>query len=215
MDQTKRERIALLVFLALVLLCTILIATYIARAGKSWDDTATAIDDARGDLYYYTAVVYRGTAVPESGDAAEETQPVPLSSAVRSYREKGASVLVLDVLHPERYEGDDIYLVGDDRIGVFYAPEDMTRGELNRELRFFSEHGVDHVICIADDADFVAGNERRPDIVLSIGREGGSGYGKLVDGTFYTAVPAVGKVGSLLLSPENTVSEKTITSAPE
>lgn len=215
MSQTNREKIALLVFLALVVLCTAAIAGYMNLGGASWDDTATAIDDARGDLAYYTAVVYRGTAVPETADEAEETQPIALPSAVRSYEDKGASVLVVDVLHPERYEGDDIYYVGYKRIGVFFAPEDMTEHELEAELEFFSGHAVDYVVCIAEDSETVVEADQRPDIVISTGTSDDIDYGRLVDGTFYTHTPVVGKVGALLLSPDNTVSAKTLTSLPE
>lgn len=214
MDQSKREKIALFVFLALVAASLLVITAYIERAGSSWNSTATSIDDARGELLGYAALVYRGTAVPSAKEASRDEGPVPVSSVVESYRNKGASVLQLDVLHPETYEGDDIYYVAHKRVGVFFVSETSSQYQVEREVEYFADHGVDYVVCIAQDSSLVAKCKLRPDIVVSLGVEGAGGYGTMVEGTYYTHVPSVGKVGAVLISPDNSVSAKTLSNIP-
>ncbi|MGN0262338.1 MAG: hypothetical protein ACI4B9_05800, partial [Eggerthellaceae bacterium] len=68
----------------------------------------------------------------ESAQDAEQTsdsedsgiqEEVSVDSVAESYRSKEAAVLTVDIANPSRFEGDDIYLVGGMRIGIFYAAE--------------------------------------------------------------------------------------------
>ena len=215
MNQNKREKIAVLVFLALMIISTTIIVNYINHVGTSWNHTATRIDDARGELIDYTAIIYRGTAIPETRKAAEETQPISIVSAVRVYKEKGANVLRIDVLHPEIYDGGDIYLIGHKRIGLFYVSDETTKRDLREQVEYYFEHAVDHMVFITEDSEFIQDSKYRPDIVISIGANEDVRFGTTIDGTYYSHVPSVGKVGAILISPDNIISSKTITEIKE
>ncbi|HIS41099.1 MAG TPA: alcohol dehydrogenase [Candidatus Aphodovivens avistercoris] len=60
MDKPSREKIALLVFAALIVLSLAGLGWYIF-AGHSWNVAASSIDDTFGEMDGYTAIVYPGT----------------------------------------------------------------------------------------------------------------------------------------------------------
>lgn len=60
MSQTLREKVALLVFLLLILLTLGGLGWYLT-IGHSWNVAASTIDDATGQMDGYTAILYEGT----------------------------------------------------------------------------------------------------------------------------------------------------------
>ena len=213
MNQSTREKIALVVFLALILATLAGIGAYI-HMGNSWNQAAISIDSASGDLEGYTAIVYRGVCVPSIREAQDTQKPVPITSVVRSYREKGAIVLRLDVLHPEIYDGEDIYLVGTRRVGVFYAPETMTPFALERRVAWFKKHEVDLILCIAEDSSYLVGHSAGVDVVVSLGSETRLRAGTTIDDTYFSDVPIVGRVGTVFITPEGFLYSKEIDEMP-
>lgn len=209
MEQKTRERIALIVFLVLIAGTLFGIVAYL-HIGHSWNQAATSIDDASGDMKGYTAIVYRGIDIPTAREAKSEAKPVSPVSVTRGYREKGADVLRVDVLHPENYDGEDIYYIGGRRIGVFYAPSTMTSFAIERHAAWFTKHGVDFTICIADDMRAVSMRNEGIDIVIL--RSGGEELhsGSTIEDTYYVNAPCVGRAGVLLVSPDGIVSYKDI-----
>ena len=69
MSVKSREKIALAVFAALIVLSLLGLGWYLV-AGHSWNVAASNIDDTFGSMDGYTAIVYEGTAVPQT--AAEK-----------------------------------------------------------------------------------------------------------------------------------------------
>lgn len=67
MKNQTRERIGLLIFFVLVLLGGTVLISYFAT-GLTWTVYATSVDDRVGNMEGYTAVVYRGTVVPDKAD---------------------------------------------------------------------------------------------------------------------------------------------------
>ena len=63
MSVQSREKIALAVFAALIVLSLLGLGWYLV-AGHSWNVAASNIDDTFGSMDGYTAIVYAGTAVP-------------------------------------------------------------------------------------------------------------------------------------------------------
>ena len=70
MSVQSREKIALAVFAALIVLSLLGLGWYLV-AGHSWNVAASNIDDTFGSMDGYTAIVYEGTAVPKPSDAKE------------------------------------------------------------------------------------------------------------------------------------------------
>ena len=80
MSVKSREKIALFVFLALIVLSLCGLGWYLV-AGHSWNVAASNLDDTFGSMDGYTAIVYPGTAVePAAGKDADGHAP---SSAFR------------------------------------------------------------------------------------------------------------------------------------
>ena len=65
MSVKSREKIALAVFAALIVLSLLGLGWYLV-AGHSWNVAASNIDDTFGSMDGYTAIVYEGTAVPQT-----------------------------------------------------------------------------------------------------------------------------------------------------
>lgn len=80
MSVKSREKIALFVFLVLIVLSLCGLGWYLV-AGHSWNVAASNLDDTCGSMDGYTAIVYPGTAVEPvagkgAGDAAAEDDAV-------------------------------------------------------------------------------------------------------------------------------------------
>ena len=72
MSVKSREKIALFVFLALIVLSLCGLGWYLV-AGHSWNVAASNLDDTFGSMDGYTAIVYPGTAVePVAGKGASD-----------------------------------------------------------------------------------------------------------------------------------------------
>lgn len=74
MSPQSREKIALAVFAALIVLSLGGLGWYLV-AGHSWNVAASNIDDTFGNMDGYTAIVYAGTVPPEDPDADEALVP--------------------------------------------------------------------------------------------------------------------------------------------
>ena len=78
MVSVTRERIALIVFVLLVLVGIGCLVAYI-NIGHNWNVTATTIDDATGELDGYTVILYQGVVLDEKGedDVPDSSSEVP------------------------------------------------------------------------------------------------------------------------------------------
>lgn len=81
-DKAKRtrERIALVVFAALVALAAVVLSSYFLT-GRSWNVAASFVDDTVGQMKGYTAVVYAGIVQPEH-EARGDGEDAVLSDVV-------------------------------------------------------------------------------------------------------------------------------------
>ncbi len=78
MEKRTREKLALVVFVVLVIFAVAVLTSYFST-GKSWTVAATAIDDQVGQLDGYTAIVYRGVAEPEKKSPDKDSKNDNLS----------------------------------------------------------------------------------------------------------------------------------------
>lgn len=80
MESRKRERVALAIFLVMVVLGGLLLAAYFLT-GRSWSVAATMVDDTVGSLDRYTVVAFSGV-IPEGRlEAADEASASSASSS--------------------------------------------------------------------------------------------------------------------------------------
>ena len=86
MTKVPREKIALLVFVALVAVSFVGLSGYLAL-GHSWNVAASTIDDATGDLEGYTVIVYPGTVDAELAARAAAEKEREEAEAAREERE--------------------------------------------------------------------------------------------------------------------------------
>ena len=97
MSVKSREKIALAVFAALIVLSLLGLGWYLV-AGHSWNVAASNIDDTFGSMDGYTAIVYEGTAVPltaaeKAAEAAKEEKAAKGAAGSASSDEKGSHEL--------------------------------------------------------------------------------------------------------------------------
>lgn len=102
MSVKSREKIALAVFAALIVLSLLGLGWYLV-AGHSWNVAASNIDDTFGSMDGYTAIVYEGTAVPQTAaekaaEAAKEEKAAKGAAGSASSDEKGSHEL-LSLIH--------------------------------------------------------------------------------------------------------------------
>lgn len=105
MSVKSREKIALFVFLALIVLSLCGLGWYLV-AGHSWNVAASNLDDTFGSMDGYTAIVYPGTAVEPvagkgAGDAAAEDDAVGDAADGKESAEGAAAGKEVDAGSPD------------------------------------------------------------------------------------------------------------------
>lgn len=212
MAEVSRERIALVVFTACLLLIAGGVVMYL-YAGHSWNHAASHIDNVTGEMDGYTVVLFEGTAIPAKSrvDSRGELTfaPVSLARAQRDYAEKGARVFSVDALHPERYSQPLILGKDGYRIGVVDVAEGDAIVEVQAKVDYLRAHDVEGVLAIVPTESSIAQiegidvfldqNERSP---LSAGKSSADGY--------RISMPTVGTVGAIVISPNEVVSGLTV-----
>lgn len=104
MEKGIREKIALLIFIFLVVLGGCALAAYFAT-GRSWSVAATMVDDRVGEMDGYTAVVFSGTLDPRrspstSDDlASRQTNNGETLSVSEEAASDGLGSKVVELLH--------------------------------------------------------------------------------------------------------------------
>lgn len=209
MQQATREKVALIAFFVLVVLFFGAVTAYLI-VGHSWNTAATTINDHAGEMKDYTCILYRGTHVPEAGESDPDTAPASIAVQCQSYRDKEASVFIVDTTNPDQYRECPIYYSDGKRFGVFYAYEGMSTEEYLQTVEYLAEHHPDYTICLADNAQWVCDGSAHVDVCLSLAGEDWIGGGTEVEETYYANVPSTGKVGAVIYSQARTVSSKDI-----
>ena len=140
---------------------------------------------------------------------SEKHSYISAAQVEKSYIDKGAAVLCLDIKNPSIYEEGLILKKGDCRFGVFSIDKPITNLELKRMLSYFKECSVDAVVALVSDRKLLKDAE---DIDIVIEKQGESVLptGETKNGTFYMNATECGSVGAILISPSKVVSGKVI-----
>lgn len=214
MNSARREKIALVIFIGLILLTTLGAFAYLT-VGHNWNVAATSIDDAAGSMDGYTAFVYPGTLVPTEREANSSTSPLTITSVVKSYKEKRASVIRLDTLHPEKYSDGIILKRANKRYGIFSVGETLTVTQAQNMITYFQKAEVDAIIALVPDPDVLIG-PKHADLsvgidILILGKRNPELFDEYkTTNAYITTIPSTGKVGTVLVSPNNIVSSRTL-----
>ena len=210
MEQLPRERIALVVFCACILLIVAGIAAYMF-AGHSWNHAASRIDDAAGEMEGYRVVLFDGTAIPEQsrvnnhGLLADQSRA--LDSVEYEYRQKEATTFALDSMNLEAYAEPTVLERGGYRIGVIYIEPDDTTRTIQAHADYLESHGCNAVIAFSGKALDEAECEGL-DIVVDLHSDGSRKASDAKRDSTVVTMPCTGNIGAIVISPSDVVSFK-------
>lgn len=220
MKQSTRERLALLIFVALLAFAAAVLLSYFST-GRSWNVAATYVDDAAGSMEDYTALVYAGVVEPPRTQASAEGRPSGAGAAegegglfasdVRSaYESKDARCVTLDLARASRYAEPLVLYAGERAVGVFSVDTYTTRAQLERIVALLEERGAENVVCITPRTYLLAGYEGIDAVIVTTDAEGYSSNGAFEGRTFSVRSPEKGRIGVLVFNASNVPSVKEI-----
>ena len=212
MSSLPREKIALVVFTACILLIVAGIIAYMV-AGHSWNYAASRIDDAAGEMEGYRIVLYEGTAIPDGAridsNGALRTKPASIESTKRDYIDKGADVFVIDSSNLAAYHHPAIFERDGYRVGVFTAENEDSKIVMQQKSDFLANHQCDVVIAITPSADLVSKIEGI-DVILDLEQTGPLSANSVNSHRYRVKMPETGAIEAIVISPSEVVSARTI-----
>ncbi len=175
MSKRVREKIALLVFAALVIFAGAVLVSYFST-GRTWTQAATLVDDTLGNMNGYSGIVFNGVMPLDGKDDEPAEEPLatgslaetiklamlpfvgrtsgekiegPFLSEVRDvYESKGAKVITLDIRDLSKYAKPTVYRAGDKRIGVFSVESYMRADTIAAIVKELKAEGANSIVCI-------------------------------------------------------------------
>lgn len=173
-------------------------------------------------LYRYKA--YEGDASHDSDDevTASDVADTDESNAdqrkatvfgvKRSYIEKNASVVEVDVRNPQIYNETTIVRASGKTFGFIYINRVTALPHyLDKRVAEYEELDTDYIVAVVSDLSLMA-NYDGVDIVISTQNEDIAASGVTMGSTFVNDAALVGEVGTILVSPSRNVSAKDVTS---
>ncbi len=157
------------------------------------------------------AQVEEGNKILDLGAAQDELGgKIYLSDVNDIYRDKGASVLSLDLSRSGCYEEPQVFNVGERKIGVLEVSWYVSARKLEKMAAELREEGASAVICIVRTTALLA-SPAGVDVVIVTGPEKGlTPEGAFADGAFVVRTPDAGSVGALVINHANVVSARVI-----
>ena len=172
MSVQSREKIALAVFAALIVLSLFGLGWYLI-AGHSWNVAASNIDDTFGSMDGYTAIVYEGTAVPKAVD------------------EKGASGAGADAGASSGAKAADVADAASPEAGESKDPERNEHEAEESASKERSAADAEEGLPERDAADGSDAGAADADIGAGASSSSSAGTGTLANGTSAKAKPGV------------------------
>ncbi len=204
----SRERIALVVFAAVVVLITAGIAFYLF-IGHSWNYAATRIDDAAGEMEGYRVIAFEGTAIPSAAQVKEDGEryfsPVSRESVIADYQEKGATVFFIDASDIDNYASPVVFEKDGYRVGVLSVDSGDLTYEIRQKVEQLQERAADIVVVFAQSTKRMETIEGIGAVVRVSDQEDDTELALPV-----LDMPAVGQVGTIVISPSDVISTRVL-----
>lgn len=228
MKASSRNRIALVLFVAIIALVIVGFGLYLV-VGHQWNRAATSIDDAAGDMGGYTTILFEGTGAPASRNPDDaETRAlstVPLALVSQDYRDKHSDVLVLDAVDEDQYRTPRVVERNDRRFGIVSFDSSDTAASMRQTIRQLKKRNAQCVIALVPNRKLVSGVDGI-DIVIDCKTEPATPAANKraktaddhVNGTFgdrkthVVSTGTVGTVKAVIISPSEVISTRVVDS---
>lgn len=209
-----REKIALIVFALAMVGATLGVVLYLV-IGHSWNIAATHIDDTIEQYERFDVVVYEGLVEdtlignraiePGEEDPSRRYTMLEAELLAERYRAQDASVLVLDVLDPRRYdEGMVLYRDGS-CFGVLTVYAMDTKEYIRDQVDWLNSMDLDMVILLVPYQSILEGIHG-VDVAIVMGDGAGTYAGGVTErGICYVSPPGYGYTGAALMSDNGVV----------
>ena len=232
MGKRTREIVAL-VMLALLGLIVLAAMVWYIFIGHNWNIAASNIDESIGQMDGYTVILYEGQTLPSTernrissnqpllddenrglqkpDEEPEQNEPVSMHEAASYYRQMGATVFMLKPQAPYAYDPPIVLNKNGFFIGIYYADGSTPRLEAQLRAADLATRGVDLSVLLVNDARMLNNTLSSVDIIICTSDEGLSSNGEYRDSTFCVDSPIIGQVQTIIISPSNVLTSKTIT----
>lgn len=170
--------------------------------GSSSKDTASTSSSSSG------STGSSSTATTTNGLTSIKT-PLTLADVQKSYEEKKATVLTVNVENLAYYNDGLILQKGKQRFGIFSISSTDSLEKIDAQIAYFKRYKVDFIVAVVPEKR-LATSVSGIDIVISRANEDLFIMGETINGTFYVDSPQVESVGVVLISPSRVVSAKVL-----
>ena len=210
MKPLPRERIALVVFGACILLILAGIVAYLF-AGHSFNHAASHIDDAAGEMDGYRVVLFEGTGIPQTSQVDahgfRERSAQSLAKTANDYRSKEAVAFLLDAQNLASYDEPVVFERGGYRIGVLSIEPDDSSKSIQSRLETLHGQNARAVIAFSSKALNKAEADGI-DVLIECYPAGERQKSNYERNTTVMRMPAVGSIAAVVISPSEVVSTK-------
>ena len=233
MERSSRNIAALALLGVLLVVMGSLVGWYLL-VGHNWNHAATHIDERVGDMQGYHVILFDGTLPDDDIDAEENSQdagsqdadsqdaepahaPITADQVAADYRQKGATVVVVDVSDPAAYSSPEIFTRDGYWVGAFFLEGANERVAARKAALNLHRRDADFVIAVTKDVRITYENNVARalvddiDLAVYAGDAGLPGEGTYRNSTMVVDSARVGEVQAVIVSPSNVVSAKTVT----
>ena len=215
MRKRTREILALVLLLVLAVVGVSAMAWYIL-VGHNWNVAASNIDDSIGQMDGYTVILCEG--VPAASNASpsmsEDEPAVDIDVAAVDYREKGASVLVIEAADLARHRQPFVLRRAGKRIGVLGVGNSELRSDVRADIAYLYDIGADVVVALSND--LTLGKLAEENVIRGLSAivfndsSGAAPNGEYRGSAYCISAPEAGEVAAVILSPSGVYSSKLI-----
>ena len=149
-------------------------------------------------------------ATSTSSSEGEEEVAMSFEDVVKSYREKGAVVFVLDVTDLAFYNDPIIVEKPGKRVGIFSNLKPYRKTVARKAVRDLGLYGAKCFVELTDDMVVDESDTRGVTVLVSTDQENMLTRGEYVGSAYCVGVPYEGKVQAIIMSPSGVLSTKTI-----
>ena len=217
--QKRTREILALVLLAVLLVSGVVAMGYFILVGHNWNVAASNIDDAIGRMDGYTVILYQGTRPPSDDEEESDRPPANVKDVAADYREKEATVFVVDAANLSLYSDPFIVEKNGKRLGFLSVGNAELRSEARADIRDLVDAKASYLVAVTDDTtlhDLAAeGIINGLSVIICDDPDKESANGKYRGSAYCVSAPDQGRVGAVIISPSGVFSSKVIDGSKE